>query len=82
MRFSPKKETYIADNYDRTPPPLDVYDCDGCGMKILEERYHCKLCDDFDICKDCATGSNEKVNHIHNAYDVVIPSDDDADDAE
>ena len=55
VRFSPKKKNiiYLADDYDRKPIELDVYECDGCSIKIIfGERYHCKECD-YDLCHEC-----------------------------
>ena len=68
----------MADEYDRTPPPLDVYDCDGCSVKILGARYHCKYCDDFDLCQDCAIGNN-KISHMHSEYEIILEDDDEDD---
>jgi hypothetical protein len=65
VRFSPKKKTYLlADNYDQKPPELDVFDCDGCAIKILGERHHCQQCD-FDLCPNCARAPKVKMQQEH-----------------
>ena len=30
------------------------YNCDNCNIEpIIGSRYHCKLCEDFDLCEKC-----------------------------
>ena len=71
VRFSPKKKTHRADDYDRTPPELDVFDCDGCGIIIIGNRHHCKLCD-FDLCSTCVP----QVQHEHDEFEVITEEED------
>ena len=92
VRFSPKKQNTInfADDYDRKPIELDVYECDECSIKIiLGERYHCKECD-YDLCHECGkiqlqtktkTGIERTKTHEHEHSNwEIIPPDDDNDD--
>jgi len=37
-----------------------VYTCNGC-QKSVETRYHCTVCDDFDLCVSCY----QEKGHIH-----------------
>ena len=37
-----------------------VYTCNSC-QKNVENRYHCTVCEDFDLCVDCF----KKDNHPH-----------------
>ena len=30
-----------------------VYKCNKCGNMLIEMRYHCSVCDDFDLCIPC-----------------------------
>jgi len=31
-----------------------LYRCDGCQrIPLYDVRYHCRVCEDFDLCKDC-----------------------------
>jgi hypothetical protein len=73
VRFSPKKKSYLADDYDRTPPELDVFDCDGCAIKILGDRHHCQQCD-FDLCPNCAP--KVKMQHEHDEFEIIPGGDD------
>lgn len=49
--------------------------CDECESGILEERYHCKTCSDFDLCKSCYS----KTSHPHE-FEFVEEQDDIDDD--
>lgn len=71
VRISPKanNEVFFVESYDRTPPPLDVFQCDLCENYILEERYHCKVCEDYDLCPACM----EKKQHEHDDFEIVAP---------
>lgn len=73
MRISPKNtnQVFFADAYDRTPPALDVFQCDECNKYILKERHHCTTCQDFDLCQDCAATSK----HVHRDDFEIIRED-------
>ena len=36
---------------------------------IRNKRYHCKECEDYDICADCY--HNRKDDHVHQDYEEV-----------
>lgn len=38
-----------------------LYTCNNCKRHLVESRYHCSICDDFDLCLTCYN----KENHIH-----------------
>ena len=88
VRFSPKKKNiiYLADDYDRTPIELDVYECDECSIKIIfGERYHCKECD-YDLCHECGkiqlqtkTETTKTHEHEHSNWEIIPPDDDNDD---
>lgn len=38
----------------------DCFTCDQCGLVIeTSVRYHCTVCDDYDLCEECGSGWNE-----------------------
>lgn len=80
VRISPKSQNqvFFADSYDRTPPEIDVFNCDICQKYILQERYHCNICEDYDLCKGCATGEDKK--HEHDDFEVILPPSEEEDD--
>lgn len=40
------------------------YKCDRCGQEpILNVRYHCRECEDFDVCQSCYPVC--KLHHEH-----------------
>jgi hypothetical protein len=96
VRFSPKKKNliYLADDYDRKPIELDVYECDQCSIKIIfGERYHCKEYD-YDLCHECGkikiqtttktkteteTKTTKAHEHEHSNWEIIPPDDDDFD---
>jgi len=79
VRISPKykNQVFFADTYDRTPPPIDVFECDGGSCKnkyILNKRYHCQKCADFDLCHECATGDDmAKHEHSLSDFEIILP---------
>ncbi|CAB9503144.1 expressed unknown protein [Seminavis robusta] len=53
-------QTAEAPEYDRTAEPTDIFDCDGCGIRIpsgikgYEPYATCTTCEDgFDLCGSC-----------------------------
>lgn len=47
------------------------YTCDECKMEpIRGRRYHCRECDDFDLCEDC----HSRTNHPHQLTDMLCES--------
>ncbi|XP_063706761.1 CREB-binding protein isoform X2 [Culicoides brevitarsis] len=48
-----------------------VYTCNNCKNHV-ETRYHCTVCDDFDLCLGC----NEKVGHPHKMEKLGLDLDD------
>ena len=32
--------------------------CSGCGSYIVGTRYHCNVCEDFDLCTGCRSSGN------------------------
>ena len=73
-------QVFLAMWYDRTPPELEVFDCDGCAMKILGERHHCTQCGDFDLCHECAPKLVPSHQHPKGSFEIIPPDQDDDDD--
>eukprot|EP00730_Choanoeca_flexa_P010824 TRINITY_DN21213_c0_g1_i1.p1 TRINITY_DN21213_c0_g1~~TRINITY_DN21213_c0_g1_i1.p1 ORF type:complete len:170 (+),score=30.45 TRINITY_DN21213_c0_g1_i1:118-627(+) len=46
-------EMHSAAAYDRSLISADQYSCDGCGYFIIGDRWHCTMCDNYDICDTC-----------------------------
>ena len=44
--------------------------CDGCEEEIIGDRYHCKSCEDFDLCVSCY----QEIKHPHD-FDIVKTGD-------
>ena len=44
--------------------------CDGCEEEIVGDRYHCKSCEDFDLCVSCY----QEIKHPHD-FDIVQTGD-------
>jgi next to BRCA1 gene 1 protein len=42
-------------NFHNYPSGVFYIDCNHCGKSILNEHYHCSICDtgDFDLCQSC-----------------------------
>lgn len=38
-----------------------VYTCNVCKNHLVESRYHCTVCEDYDLCKNCYLSEN----HMH-----------------
>lgn len=63
-----------------TPPTVDEYlweddKCNGCDMKhIIGKKYHCSVCDNYDLCAAC-----EKKGHEHPLELVPQPVNDEYD---
>lgn len=38
-----------------------MYSCNNCKRHLVETRYHCSQCDDFDLCVQCYN----KEGHLH-----------------
>lgn len=75
VRISPKhtNQVFFADEYDRTPPELNVFHCDECGTYILKERHHCTKCDEFDLCPKCFVGADLKHEHGMDDFETIPP---------
>jgi hypothetical protein len=76
VQFSPNLKIYKADDYDRTQPELNVFDCDGCSQKILQERYTCTQCD-YDLCATCAPMLIQKHKHDAKSFRLIPPDEED-----
>lgn len=48
-----------------------MFQCDGCNQYILQNRFHCKLCEDYDLCKTCVE-SNTANEHEHEDFEVIL----------
>ncbi|GBG33694.1 Pentatricopeptide repeat-containing protein At5g13770, chloroplastic [Hondaea fermentalgiana] len=55
-----------------------VYGCDSCGKQPLRDmRYHCHVCQDFDLCKECFETRNppkHNLDHLRSMERIVIRS--------
>jgi hypothetical protein len=76
VQFSPNLKIYKADDYDRTQPELNVFDCDGCSQKILQERHTCTQCD-YDLCATCAPLLIQKHEHDAKSFRLIPPDEED-----
>lgn len=54
--------------------------CDECESGIWGERYHCKTCSDFDLCKSCYSTTTH--SHVFEFIKEENDYDDDDDDSE
>ena len=55
---------------------MDVYNniwCDQCDNEVQrnERAYHCRACEDFDICENCHLHGAKHVNLSH-TFQLVI----------
>lgn len=53
FRSSCGDENAETDSGDDTFSMYEDFVCDECDDRIWGERYHCKTCPDFDLCKYC-----------------------------
>lgn len=66
----------FGDNFDDFEDGSFV--CDDCENGIAQERYHCKTCPDFDVCKKCYPITK----HPHEFELIEMDDDDEEDDAD
>ena len=57
--------------------PLNVYNniwCDKCEIEVEpnERAYHCRFCEDFDICEGCHLQDGEKHVDPSHTFQLVI----------
>eukprot|EP00045_Choanoeca_perplexa_P010099 m.100980 g.100980 ORF g.100980 m.100980 type:complete len:180 (-) comp15151_c0_seq2:1187-1726(-) len=46
-------EMHSSTDYDRSLISADSYACDGCSYYITGDRWHCTMCDNYDLCEAC-----------------------------
>lgn len=64
-------ETYSHEEYDRTPVEGTVtHFCNDCHNPdgIRGPRYHCQLCEDFDLCRHCFVSQAQRHVHGKNSF--------------
>ena len=53
--------------------PKFVQQCACCSREILSGfRYHCPVCNDFDVCQDCITGPMRERPHPHQLKPIAV----------
>jgi len=53
--------------------PKFVQQCSKCNREILlGYRYHCNICNDFDVCQDCMHGIMKEQPHYHSLTPIRI----------
>jgi len=64
--------TYSKQEYDRTPI-MGIFNhfCDSCMEGIEGARFHCQLCQDFDMCQSCFV--SQGATHIHGQQAFSCP---------
>mmetsp|Transcript_18332 Transcript_18332/g.36012 ORF Transcript_18332/g.36012 Transcript_18332/m.36012 type:complete len:849 (-) Transcript_18332:772-3318(-) len=51
-----------------------VYGCDACQKQPLHNvRYHCKICEDFDLCQECFESPVPKHDPTHLKFMTRVP---------
>ncbi len=58
-------------------PSIDVYNnmwCDECDIEVGvgQRAYHCRMCDDYDICESCHLQGAKHVDPAHTFKLVVF----------
>lgn len=50
------------------------YNCNGCdeGIMIDGKRYHCTVCDDFDLCEPCYKKDTHNSTHAFEHFDALL----------
>jgi E1A/CREB-binding protein len=55
--------------------PKFVQQCACCSREILSGfRYHCPVCQDFDICQECIVGPMRHQPHQHQLKPIAVSS--------
>lgn len=86
VSFSPRvvstvAYTYSKQEYDRTPI-MGIFNhfCDACMQGIEGARFHCNLCENFDMCQTCFVSQGAR--HIHGQESFSCPELDELDEEE
>jgi tRNA G26 N,N-dimethylase Trm1 len=67
----PGEEIRQSQKQDNSGTLVQLYYCDECITKdpIRGLRYHCKECEDYDLCESCYLGGV----HTDHAFEEVVP---------
>src|SRR5438128_1886307 len=55
------------------------YFCNRCNNDIFDLRYHCRICDDFDLCESCFNGGQHDHDQSHALIAININDEDSED---